>query len=84
MVLILHCPKTILMQHGPHLELVLVVRDLLDLGPREGDLGGELVALVVDVDAERIDTEQHLRAALIHNREVGDAEHFLHRINEKF
>lgn len=65
------------MQHGPYLELVLVVGDLLDLGPGEGDLGRELVALVVDVDAERVDAEQHLRAALVHDREVGDAEHFL-------
>ncbi len=58
------------------------MRNLLDLGPGEGDLGGELVALVVDVDAEGIDAEQHLRAALVHDREVGDAEHFLMMKNQ--
>ncbi len=43
-----------------HGELVLVVGDLLDLGPGEADLWAQLVAGVVKVDGQCVNAQEDL------------------------
>lgn len=51
-------------------ELLVVKRDVADLGPREADLRAESVGLVVDVEAEGVDSQVEVGSLLVTDLEV--------------
>jgi hypothetical protein len=57
-------------------ELAVRERDVADFGPREADLGCQLVVLLVDVQSERVHAQPQLGALLVADLKVVDAVHF--------
>lgn len=57
-------------------ELAVRERYVANFGPRETDLGRQLVVLLVDVQSERVHSQPQLGALLVADLKVVDAVHF--------